>query len=105
MEKITSFKREEYSIHVTVSGNNLPTASGYKWHSFQQVQALQPCSHGCKPGGLQINGQGMMAYSDGLVLCEQMVGTTPSQLDLTQKQLLFSDGFRMFFQFRKLLSL
>lgn len=63
------------------------------------------CSHGCKPGGLQINGQGMMAYSDGLVLCEQMVGTTPSQLDLTQKQLLFSDGFRMFFQFRKLLSL
>ena len=46
-----------------------------------------------------------MAYSDGLVLCEQMVGTTPSQLDLTQKQLLFSDGFRMFFQFRKLLSL
>lgn len=47
----------------------------------------------------------MMAYSDGLVLCEQMVGTTPSQLDLTQKQLLFSDGFRMFFQFRKLLSL
>ena len=88
-KKITSFKREEYSIHVTDSGNNLPTASVCKWHSFQQVQALQPCSHGCKPGGLQINGQGMMAYSDGLVLCEQMVGTTPSQLDLTKSSCCF----------------
>ena len=88
-KKITSFKLEEYSIHVTDSGNNLPTASGCKWHSFQQVQALQPCSHGCKPGGLQINGHGMMAYSDGLVLCEQMVGTTPSQLDLTKSSCCF----------------